>query len=109
MVFIEQQNVSGYGFFPSRYIRLYATNTIVGSYEIGKNPTGTVTNIGFTSTGAGVINLSGSILFSSIPQGTVITHVGVAIGNDEILKTPITNETYNFEGTYTLEDYQISM
>lgn len=109
MVFIEQQNVSGYGFYPSRYIRLYATNTIVGTYEIGKNPTGTVTNVGFTSTGAGVINLSGSILFSSIPQGTVITHVGVAIGNDEILKTPITNETYNFEGTYTLEDYQISM
>ena len=109
IVFIEQQNVTSYGFFPSRSIRLYATNTVVGSYEIGKNPTGSVTNVGFTSTGAGIINLSGSILFSGIPQGTVITHVGVIVGNDEILKTPIENKTYNFEGTYTLESYQISM
>ena len=69
MVFIEQQNVTGYGFYPTRMIYLYATNTIVGSYELGKNATGTVTNVGFTSTGVGVINLSGSILFSGIPQG----------------------------------------
>jgi len=120
MVFIKQEYLPVSGtipndFYPIRYINLYAGNVVVGSKKIGNAFSPVPPRVDFVSTGAGVINIDSPILFSGIPSGTTITHVGVTVsyqilGDEElILKTPIMNQTYNFEGTYTLENYQISM